>query len=1067
MTKIDSKRVFTTKDELISPYVQGLEIGKQKSKEFVDDAIQQVKRLEKELNTLNFGTVDGIKKLSNAEKELEVITAELAKQRKIITGLEKELDKARAKGNKTQKKTLEQQVRDTEIRREQRKVIKGQVRDQEGLSTEYERQSRRLNELIKEFRDLELTEQGNTKRARELREEIQRLDKRLKDVDQTVGRNQRNVGNYGSAFGKLRGGIKALALRIISITAIITGLGRVLRSGARIVANYDQGVANLASVLGVTREETALLTAQAEELGATSAKSATEVLQLQESLARLGFTQQEIIDLTPAIINGSIALRAETAETASLVGAIVRTFEDLDTTDAPAIIDSLTASTQQSALNFERLATAVPIVGGAANQAGVPLNRLLALLGKLSDSGIDASTSATALRNIFIESASQGLSYSEILDKIISEQDKLTAATDEFGKRAAVSASILAENIKATNDLAESLANASGTAEMAAKEQLNTLQGRITLLKSAFEGFILSIEQGDGAIARFARGIVDFAAGILNAASGLEEVSKSTLDLAKETRFLAQENQNLLSTYDRLSAEEELSTAQKIELDGVTNELIKRFGESVVAINAETGALELNREAILKNIQAQVALQTEQARELVAQRLRLQVQIEQGEQAQKLLDASQDQIKGNALLAQSTSDLTNTDVLLFEGTNLLIQSSQKFTEQTVIEAKSLIDLAGSVRQANDASKELAEVDAELLKQGIDLDALVTQQTETFKSNTAAIKENDEAIKSRILSGDELNKQIEEFEKNREAERKKRGTEIDREFDRVNKGRQNEIDSFVSDEEKKRKIEEDLAEQRIQSAKKVVDSIINEINRENQARLQSIDREITSREQQVNRQVELAKLGVDNTLAFEQEQLAKAEREREQLQDEQERRERRLAFLRLVAGFAQSDPENANVKALQESLVSLAIAGAFADGTEDLKGPGTTTSDDILAWLSRGESVITAKGTAANQGLATALNSGNEDEWIAKNKAHLAPQMLNNYINNSSVSKHTGASVNVEMYYQMISELKNVQKAIKSQPQPVIDGAEIDLITQNKIKNSQKKSTKRTGGRSIT
>ena len=47
----------------------------------------------------------------------------------------------------------------------------------------------------------------------------------------------------------------------------------------------------------------------------------------------------------------------------------------------------------------------MPIVGGAAEAAGIGFGELLSLMGKLSDAGIDASMSANALKNIFIESA--------------------------------------------------------------------------------------------------------------------------------------------------------------------------------------------------------------------------------------------------------------------------------------------------------------------------------------------------------------------------------------------------------------------------------------------------------------------------------------------------------------------------------------------------------------------------------------------------------------------------------------------------------------------------------------
>lgn len=52
--------------------------------------------------------------------------------------------------------------------------------------------------------------------------------------------------------------------------------------------------------------------------------------------------------------------------------------------------------------------------------------------------------------------------------------------------------------------------------------------------------------------------------------------------------------------------------------------------------------------------------------------------------------------------------------------------------------------------------------------------------------------------------------------------------------------------------------------------------------------------------------------------------------------------------------------------LQLLLGQAKAALGFKDGVVDLEGPGTETSDSIPAWLSRGESVITAASTKANR-----------------------------------------------------------------------------------------------------
>jgi len=410
-------------------------------------------------------------------------------------GLDKiEKERIRLEEKLTQLQSTEIQ-KNTQLKvqiQEQTKLNKQLAREKLGLVSVYEKESRRLNDLRKRYKDSALTLGESAKETKRLRREAEQLDSRLKRIDGNVGQFQRNVGNYASAFRNLSGILSAAG-----ITLGAAGFFRVLRNGVTIVRDFQKENAVLAGVLNTTRANIKELTDDAVRLGRTTVKTAQEVTQLQLAYSRLGFSQAEILDLTEPTINGSIALNAALDETAELTGAVVRTFDAFGTSDAPEILDKLTASTQNSALTFSKLQTALPTVAGAANAAGISFDRLLALLGKLSDAGIDASVSSTALRNIFIESAKQGLSYEQILQKITNEQDKLTAANDEFGKRAAVSATVLANNIAATGELEEKIGQAGGTAERVAKEQLATLDGAVQLLRSAWEGYVISLNEGD------------------------------------------------------------------------------------------------------------------------------------------------------------------------------------------------------------------------------------------------------------------------------------------------------------------------------------------------------------------------------------------------------------------------------------------------------------------------------------------------------------------------------------------------------------------------------------------
>jgi hypothetical protein len=80
--------------------------------------------------------------------------------------------------------------------------------------------------------------------------------------------------------------------------------------------------------------------------------------------------------------------------------------------------------------------------------------------------------------------------------------------------------------------------------------------------------------------------------------------------------------------------------------------------------------------------------------------------------------------------------------------------------------------------------------------------------------------------------------------------------------------------------------------------------------------------------------------------------------------------------------ASTLPWPANIPAMAEAaaqagaiLSSIGSISGFKDGVVGLQGPGTGTSDSIPAWLSAGESIVTASGTKGNENTLAAMNRG--------------------------------------------------------------------------------------------
>jgi hypothetical protein len=487
-----------------------------------------------------YGSTKEIANLIKLKKEHETAEANLTKKQKEalqLTKLKDSIDSAAAKtkqaainaamAQERQQEAVIQAKMRTEnmaaaqkarLNKEQEKATKT-ARD---AASAYVQQSRRLAELTRQAKDAAVAYGVNSKQARALRNEQQKLDATLKSVDKSLGLHQRNVGNYGSALQ----GVTGKLMGAFGIVGGLQLLSKELKNAYNITKDYEKANAELAGVLGKNIKETASLQKSSKKLGATTAFSAKEVTGLQIELARMGKTESEIIQMTEGIIDASIALGSSASDTAGLVAASLNAYQ-LEAKDSARVADILTLSTQRSALSFSSLHTALPIVAGAAKAAGYSLEDTVAMLGQAADRGIDASTSATALRNIFIELSAKGLTLDQALKQINNSQNKLSEATDLFGQRSAITALALADNVTKTKDLTEALENAGGTAKSVAETQLKTLDGQLRLLNSAWEGLILTISKENGALTKFVGFMTNAVIGMQTLGTRFEMITKS------------------------------------------------------------------------------------------------------------------------------------------------------------------------------------------------------------------------------------------------------------------------------------------------------------------------------------------------------------------------------------------------------------------------------------------------------------------------------------------------------------------------------------------------------------
>ena len=456
----------------------------------------------------------------NLLKTAITATAQAGKQIKKGIGGTKPKDVASMKEVNKLNKTAEQNSKNRlrlskQLQQAQDKEVKAKLR--------YKKATQDQAKALKLEIELEQAEIGSLKRLRleqkKLREEKDRINittkegqRRMKEVNRTMNKNNKildqnatklgklknNIGNYKSALGGLRNALAQLGLAF--------GVFALVRESFNVVKDFEQSQADLASVLGISTKEMAALTEQAKELGATTTFTASQVGELQKELAKLGFTQQQIQAMTEATLLLAEATGTDLARAAEVTGATIRGF-GLAAEDTQRVVDVMAKSFSSSSLDMEKFATGMATVAPIAKQMGFSLEDTTALLGVLTDRGIDASTAGTGLRNMFLNASKEGMTLNEALEQVNNASDKTGESFDLFGKRGATLGVILAENQDAVGDLTKKLLDADGAAKTMADTQRNTLGGAIKLLKSAWEGMILKMDDAGGVGEKLRKGI--------------------------------------------------------------------------------------------------------------------------------------------------------------------------------------------------------------------------------------------------------------------------------------------------------------------------------------------------------------------------------------------------------------------------------------------------------------------------------------------------------------------------------------------------------------------------------
>ena len=547
-----------------------------------------------QINTLNA-------EIGKLEKQTASLTASLSKVNNELEKQEKKLAKMEAAGkqNTTAYKQLAQSI---EANRQKQAQLSTQLKQtQNALDKDREK----VAQFTSSLKLNQMTMQQLRERASQLRKQLDVTSKAASP--DTYKRLSSELAKTETQMGKLSKKSQSLNSMLLTAGGTIMGLmgKRVLmglwdsfRNGIDTITSFESANASLAAVLGTTLDGVQRLTADAKRLGEITEYSASQVTMMQTELAKLGFNEQEILDSTQYILQFATATGSDIPAAAQLAGAAMRAF-GLEATEMQRVVSAMGVATTKSALDFTYLQNSMSTIAPVANAFGFTIEDTTALLGTLANSGFDASSAATATRNILLNLADSSGKLAQALGKPIKSLDDLAPALQELqekgvslnealeltDKRSVAAFETFLNGADAITTLRDSITGVGDDLAAMQQTKLDTVEGSIKLMQSAWEGLMLQFYNSKGVF----KDIIDITIQII---TGIRNLVKWVQDNARAIKILI----GVLTLY--LATGKAITLWRAADIKAIIAQTKARIAETAATISAKN-AHELLKKSLL------------------------------------------------------------------------------------------------------------------------------------------------------------------------------------------------------------------------------------------------------------------------------------------------------------------------------------------------------------------------------------------------------------------------------------------------------------------------------------
>lgn len=332
------------------------------------------------------------------------------------------------------------------------------------------------------------------------------------------------------------------------ITAPLAGIGT---AALWTTAKFDDSMSKVAAISGATGDEFDELRGKALELGSTTAHSASAAADAMGYLALAGWDTNQILEATPALLNLASAAGMDLATSADIVSDQMSAFQ-MEAEQAAQAADMFAATQSSANTDVLQLGEALKYAGAAANASGMDMAQTNAILGVLADNSIKGSMAGTTFTSMLSDmrkNADDGTfamgdmsvalydaqGNMRDLGTIMGEIEQATQGMNTATRDAALGNVFGEQAMKGVNamlsagsdryrELEDTIRDSAGASAHAAEIMEDNIGGAIRGMRSAIEGFMITI--GDhlkGPISEGAKFISDLALRFSNLNPGVQK----------------------------------------------------------------------------------------------------------------------------------------------------------------------------------------------------------------------------------------------------------------------------------------------------------------------------------------------------------------------------------------------------------------------------------------------------------------------------------------------------------------------------------------------------------------